>query len=238
MVSPLPSDARVAKSIVRSGWDHLSEIYRPSGARSDAFGHDYADHREWLEPILGTVPRGAEVLDLGCGCGLPDARLLSDRFRVTGVDISDVQIDRARQLVPDARFVRADMTEVIFSDQSFGAVVCLYALIHVPIAEQRPLLERVFRWLVPGGLFLVISGEQAYTGVERDWLGSNAEMFWSHPDAATFEQWLREAGFEVRRRRHIPEGASGHALFLVARPSPRGPTSVASAASPHRRGPE
>jgi SAM-dependent methyltransferase len=220
MSSSRPLDAERAKAIVRRGWNHVSNLYRPTPVEEDAFGHTYEDHSEWLEPILQMVPKGAEVLDLGCGCGIPDASLLSGRFRVTGVDISDVQVDRARQLVPDARFVRADMTEVMFSEESFGAVVCLYALIHVPLAEQRPLLARVHRWLVPGGLFLVITGEEAFTGTEPDWLGSNSEMFWSHTDAATYQRWLGEAGFEVRRRRHVPEpGSPGHAMFLAAKPS-------------------
>ncbi len=219
-MSHAPSiDPHRAKTIVRHGWDHVSELYRPPNTSKDAFGHDFEDHREWLEPLLKAVPRGSEVLDLGCGCGIPDARLLTDRFRVTGVDISDVQIDRARRLVPGARFVRADMTEVIFSDDSFGAVLCLYALIHVPTEEQRPLLRRIHRWLVPGGLFLVITGTNAWSGVEDNWLGSNVEMFWSHPDAATFEGWLRETGFAVRKRLFIPEGSSGHTLFLVAKPA-------------------
>jgi SAM-dependent methyltransferase len=218
MPSSPPPDAERAKSIVRHGWNHVSTLYRDPRGSHDAFGHSFADHSDWLAPILGSVPKGSEVLDLGCGCGIPDARLLTDRFRVTGVDISDVQVDRARQLVPDARFVRADMTEVMFSEESFGAVVCLYALIHVPVEEQRPLIDRVFRWLVPGGLFLVITGEDAYTGTEPNWLGSNAEMFWSHTDAATYQRWLGEAGFEIRRRRHVPEEGSGHALFLAVRP--------------------
>ncbi len=219
MSSSPPPDPGRAKSIVRQGWNHVSLAYRPAGVTEDAFGHSYDDHSEWLSPVLRAVPKGSEVLDLGCGCGIPDAQLLSDRFRVTGVDISDVQVDRARQLVPGARFVRADMTEVMFSEESFGAVICLYALIHVPLEEQRPLLARVYRWLVPGGLFLVITGEQAWTGTEPNWLGSNSEMFWSHTDAATYQRWLEEAGFEVRRRRHVPEPGSGHALFLAARPS-------------------
>jgi ubiquinone/menaquinone biosynthesis C-methylase UbiE len=45
---------------------------------------------------------------------------------VTGVDLSDTMIRRARRLVPRARFVRADMTEVVFPDREFGAVIALY----------------------------------------------------------------------------------------------------------------
>ena len=54
------------------------------------------------------------MLDLGCGNGVPVARELSARFAVTGVDLSPVQVERARALVPGARFVCADMTAVEF----------------------------------------------------------------------------------------------------------------------------
>ena len=218
-VSDLPEHP---KSVVRRGWNLASSLYRPAGARSDIFGHSYRDHEDWLRPFFRSVPPGSQVLDLGCGCGVPDARLLSDRFRVTGVDISDVQVERARRLVPDARFLRADMTEVRFPPGSFGGVLCLYSLIHVPVEEHRSLLDRIHRWLRPGGSLLLITGERSYTGVVDDWLGSNATMYWSHADGATYASWLAEAGFEILRRTKIPERGASHALFL-ARKRPRPP---------------
>jgi ubiquinone/menaquinone biosynthesis C-methylase UbiE len=173
--------------------------------------------------LFQVLPPGSEVLDLGCGCGVPDARLLSERFRVTGVDLSDVQIGRAKRLVPGARFIRADMTEVRFRPATFGGIVCLYALIHVPLDEQRPLLSRMYRWLRPGGIVLLTTGEVEFTGVEENWIGSNAAMYWSHADATTYERWLSDVGFELLRRTHVPEGRSGHALFLARkRPAERG----------------
>lgn len=217
------------KSIVRRGWNRASLVYRPpSPGTVDVFGHSLADHEEWLRPFFRMLDRGSDVLDLGCGCGIPDSRLLAEKFRVTGVDISDVQVERARHLVPTARFVRADMVGVRFPPETFAGVVCLYSLIHVPLEEQRPLLGRMYRWLQPGGIVLVTTGEEAYTGVEVDWLGSNAKMYWSHADARTYERWLEDAGFEVLRRTYVAEGRDGHAMFLarkaadarVLRPAP------------------
>jgi ubiquinone/menaquinone biosynthesis C-methylase UbiE len=209
-----------AKEIVRDGFNRVSEIYRPSRSPADAFGHSIRHHKEWLDPFFRRLRRGAEVLDLGCGCGVPDARLLSERFRVTGVDISDVQIQRARRLVPNARFVRADMSEVSLPRGAFAGVVCMYALIHVPLDEQRGLLARVARWLIPGGLFLVTTGWDAWTGTEDRWLGSNAKMYWSHADARTYENWLEGTGFRVLRRDRVPEEGAEHALFLAQRGEP------------------
>ena len=211
-----PDGALPPKSIVRTGWDRVSEVYRPDDAPHDRFGHTAREHADWLRPLLERLPRRARVVDLGCGCGVPDCALLVERFEVTGVDISDVQIARARRLVPRATFLRADMTEVTFPSRSVAGVVCLYALIHVPLREQHPLLARIRDWLVPGGLFLVVTGREAYTGVESDWLGSGSPMYWSHADAATYARWFRETGFEIEHEETVPEGeATSHELFLL-----------------------
>ncbi len=212
-------DPRDPKKVVREGWNRVSTIYRPPGSPADAFDHTNTDYREWLQPFFRMLAPGSEVLDLGCGCGIPEARMLSERFRVTGVDISDVQIARARRTVPEGRFLRADMTRVSFPARSFGGVVCLYSLIHVPLDEQPDLIAKVYRWLGPGGLFLVTTGATAWTGVEEGWLGSNAKMYWSHADAPTYEQWFKERGFRILRRTLVPEGATRHALFLVQAPT-------------------
>ena len=199
--------------IVRRGYDALSYHYR----RDDADDGQYAS---WLGELHAHLPAQAAVLDLGCGCGVPVARFLaSTGHQVTGVDISDVQIDRARRLVPDADFVRADATDVEFTDVSFDAVVCLYTLIHVPLPQQSQLIRRMASWLRPGsGWLLATVGHEAWTGTEDNWLGGPATMWWSHADSATYRTWLEQAGLTVVSQEFIPDGASGHALFWARRP--------------------
>jgi len=69
--------------------------------RGIATPHDLL--RGLLAYVLGPLlPSGDMVLDLGCGCGIPVAQELAQHFQVTGVDLSEVQIARARQLVPQA----------------------------------------------------------------------------------------------------------------------------------------
>jgi len=208
------------KETVRTGWNRVSYRYRPRASSVDTFGHTEEEYCEWLHPILRAVPRGSAVLDLGCGTGVPATRILAQRYRVTGVDISDLQVRRARRLVPRARFVRADLTEVDFPSGRFAAVVSLYALIHVPREEHRAMLRKISRWLVPGGWLLAILGHDRYEGEERGWLGSDARMLWSHYDAATYRRWFRAEGYRLVQDRFIPEGKGGHHLFL-ARSAPR-----------------
>ncbi len=201
------------KEIVRRGWNEVSTIYRADTCTTDAFGHDIEDHNKWLKPLLARLKTGSKVLDLGCGCGVPDAQLLSRRFEVVGVDISEVQIARARRLVPQATFFHSDMTRIRFLNASFDGAICFYSIIHVPLAEQPDLIDRVGRWIRPGGPFVMIAGATPWTGTEANWLGSGSEMYWSHAGGDSYAQWLEHAGFEIRRRGIIPEGETGHELL-------------------------
>ena len=207
---------------MRSSWNRVSFRYRPRRTSSDCFGHLESDYRAWLDPILKSLPSGSAVLDLGSGNGLPAARILSQRFRVTGVDLSDTQVRRARRLVPRARFVRADLSEVDFPPNSFAAVIALYSLIHVPREEHRPLFHKVARWLTSDGWFLAILGRDRYEGRESRWLGSDAPMLWSQYDAATYRRWFPREGFRIVREQFIPEGDGGHQMFLARKERQRG----------------
>jgi SAM-dependent methyltransferase len=198
--------------LVRRGYDAVSHLYR--GDHDDPPGY-----AAWLTDLRERLPVTARVLDLGCGCGVPVARTLSgDGHRVTGVDLSGVQVERARRLVPDATFVRADATRVTFPDGTFDAVVCLYALIHMPLEAQPRLLRRIAGWLRPGGLLLATTGAREWTGTEERWLGGTADMWWSHADAATYRTWITDAGLHVDDERFVPEGSGGHQLFRAHRP--------------------
>ena len=193
--------------VVRRGYNALSYCYRTD----DAEAGQYAP---WLAELQARLPPSAAVLDLGCGCGVPVARSLATAgHRVTGVDISEVQIDRARRLVPTGTFLRADATDLDLPGGSFDAVVCLYTLIHMPLAKQPRLIGRMATWLRPGGWLLATTGHEAWTGTEQSWLGGTTAMWWSHADAATYRSWLQQAGLTITAQQFIPEDTSGHTLF-------------------------
>ena len=202
------------RDLVRRGYDAISEAYRTDDGRANASSvESTTTYAGWFEDLANLLPADARVLDLGCGAGVPAARDLAGRgFQVTGVDISPVQIERARHLVPDADFICADMATWDAPPNTFDTVVSLYALIHVPLEDQRQLFPRIRRWLRDGGYLLAIVGVGRWTGIE-DYFG--AEMFWDHADTATYLQWFTEAGLSPLWQRFIPEGDQGHTLVLA-----------------------
>ncbi len=205
-----------AKEVIRAGYDAVSRAYR--GDKEDG---GCALYHAWLDELTPLLPQGSAVLDLGCGNGIPVARrLAAEGFAVTGVDFSPVQVERARRLVPQARFLCADMIRLVFPEGRFSAILSLYSIIHVPLEEQQSLFWAMRQWLMPGGALMAIVGSTLWVGEEQNWLGvPGATMRWSHADAATYESWLAGNGFHVRWTRFIEEGDGGHTLVLAQTPA-------------------
>lgn len=202
------------KRIVAEGYDAISERYlawsalRPSETRL-----------RYLGVALDLIPAGSDVLELGCGAGIPMTAALAEGRTVTGVDISATQIETARRNVPAATFTLADMTTLDFPLASFDAVVAFYALTHVPRDEHAGLLERICRWLRPGGVFLASMGADDEPGdVEADWLG--VDMYFSHFGAKANRRLVEKAGFVIDRTEAAVEPEDRHDarfLWVVAR---------------------
>jgi SAM-dependent methyltransferase len=180
-----------AKRLVERGYDRIAGDYlagkAPLGAETEAL----------LRGLTAGLGPEGRVLDLGCGAGVPVTQWLADRFRVTGVDLSAAQLALAREHMPGAALVRADMGTIAFAPGSFDAVVSCYAIIHLPREEHPALLASIARWLRPSGRFLATWAMGEWEGHEDDWLGWGAPMWWSHYDEATNLRLLREAGFTI-----------------------------------------
>jgi SAM-dependent methyltransferase len=196
------------KEMVRAGYDRLAAEFTAWGARVEG---DPRDH--FLAEFIDLLPAGGSVLDLGCGSGVPSTRRLAERFRVVGADISDVQIGLARENVPTATFIRADLLDLAFPDGTFDGIVAFYSISHLPREEHPQLFSRIKRWLRPAGMFLTSLGAGDISGWTGEWLG--VPMFFSSHDAETNRRVLAEAGLEIVHAEAVTmREPEGDATFL------------------------
>jgi cyclopropane fatty-acyl-phospholipid synthase-like methyltransferase len=92
--------------LVRAGYDAMAGRYLAWSAEI------VDDHRErLLGELLDRLPAGSDVVDLGCGAGIPSTLAIAKAgHRVRGVDVSEEQIRRARRNVPGSEFWRVDLS--------------------------------------------------------------------------------------------------------------------------------
>jgi SAM-dependent methyltransferase len=195
------SDARTR--LVAAGYDAMIDTWETWKAkiRDDP-------RAEWCGELLARLPAGARVVELGCGGGTDETRRLAERFLVTGVDLSHAQLARARERVPGAEFVLADLTELDLAPDSVDGVAAFYVLNHVPRELLPAVFARIQAWLAPGGLLLATLGATDVQGWTGDWLG--APTYFSGHEPETNRGLLVDAGFELVRDEVVtirePEG--------------------------------
>ncbi len=120
-----------------------------------------------------TGVEAGSVLDLGCGPGRHSIPLARAGFSVTGVDLSDYLLERAREREgrEDAaiEWVRADMRE-FRREAAFDLAVSMmtsFGYFEDPADDMR-VLENVCHSLVPGGVFVLDL-------VGKEWLCRNVQ---------------------------------------------------------------
>ncbi|MDT0347679.1 class I SAM-dependent methyltransferase [Streptomyces litchfieldiae] len=110
-------------------------------------------------PLLD-VPAGTEVLDLGCGPGTFTLPLARRGATVTGVDLSQALLDRARREAAEAsvdvRLVRADMREFVEPDR-FDLAISMYTSfgLFTEHGQNMRVLHNALASLAPGGRLLI-----------------------------------------------------------------------------------
>jgi cyclopropane fatty-acyl-phospholipid synthase-like methyltransferase len=192
------------KQLVALGYDRIADIY------IDRFGRSSVRTAKLAE-LIAQLPANAPILDLGCGVGIPVVRdLVEHGFRVTGVDASSGQIERARRNVPKAEFMLADMASVQFDPETFEAISAFYSITHLPNSEHAALIRRIAKWLRPGGRFLA-----SYGTAEGDWSGEwlGTTMFFSHHSPETTKQLIQDAGLSLERVEMLKQD-NEEAVFL------------------------
>ena len=169
------------------------------------------------------IQEGMTVVDVGCGVGGPMRRVVREAgVRVVGINISDFQLAKAKQLNAEAGldhmvdYVACSFTDMsAIDDHSFDRGYAIESTCHAP-DKQRAFAE-IFRVLKPGALFwgqeMCLTdrfdpGDSRHQDIKRELMRGIALN-----DIATFEEVnhaLETAGFQVIEGmdRDVKEGPS------------------------------
>ena len=120
---------------------------------------------------LLALPPGASLVDLGCGRGRHSIPLSLKGYRITGVDLSDVMLNLARERAIRVRanveWVREDMRTFV-RPGAFDACLSLFTSFgYFCDEENQGVLMNVARSLKESGVFLLDLPERAKGALGR-----------------------------------------------------------------------
>jgi SAM-dependent methyltransferase len=108
------------------------------------------------------------LVDVGCGTGAYAAALAELGWTVTGVDVSEDMLRRARDRGVDV--VQADATELPFEDGSFDGAVSMWT--HTDIPDLAAMLREVARVVRPGAPFVYVGGHPCFVGPHSEYVAA------------------------------------------------------------------
>jgi 2-polyprenyl-3-methyl-5-hydroxy-6-metoxy-1,4-benzoquinol methylase len=148
MATDKSSNSNIPLEDQRKAWNRWN-----TETREKSLGEVSILQAETAEKWLNRLHRNdLNILDAGCGTGWFCERLL--RYgSVTGIDLADEVIERARARVRQAKFHAGDVFSVALSPASFDVVTSFEVLSHV--ADQPRFIRQLARLLKAGGLLML-----------------------------------------------------------------------------------
>jgi SAM-dependent methyltransferase len=184
----LAADAKRTETM-RRDWDQRAKkdayfyiaSWRKDWDEASFFKSGEEDYRKIVEPVLERFhfsPQGKAMLELGCGVGRM-TRCFAQKFeRVTGFDVSDEMLDRARELNSEARNITwvqgngEDLGDIASSSADF--VFSYLVLQHLPAETLvHAYVREILRVLNDGGICLF-----QFNGTTEKYMNWKGRLAW------------------------------------------------------------
>jgi ubiquinone/menaquinone biosynthesis C-methylase UbiE len=133
------------------------------------FANAFTYGRSKIDALVGELfaglPKGAKVLDVGCGTGEHLHRAVDEGLQAFGLEPAPSMLEVARRNVPKAEIKQGVATELPYADASFDLVIMVEVLRYLDRPDTEQALREARRVLKPGGqLFVTLVNRWALDG--------------------------------------------------------------------------
>jgi len=122
----------------------LADKFNKSGARIDDIERVFAHFEK----------NDLNVLEIGCGNGRDAQEILKHTKNYLGIDVSEEMIKLAKESLPEAKFVVADIEDYVLP-VNLDIIFAFASLLHTDKDSLRQILDSAYRALNPGGIFFI-----------------------------------------------------------------------------------
>lgn len=166
----------------------------------------------WHDAFVKALPKGAAVLDLGCGSGWPVARNLAENgFHVTGVDTSRTMISLCRSRLPDDEWIVADMRRLSLG-RRFDGIIAWDSYFHLDPDDQRRMFDAFASHAGPRAILMFNAGPSFGEAV-GDYRGD--PLYHASLDPTEYEALLDKSGFDLITHAINDTRAGGRSAWLA-----------------------
>lgn len=129
-------------------WSKMAAKYAASAIS------DVPAYEATMDRVEVNLPKGARVLEIGCGTGATALRLAPFAHSIVATDFAPGMIEqaKARPQEDNVTFICADVFDPVLEDGVFD-VVMGFNLFHL-VQDTPAVMERINALLAPGGLFI------------------------------------------------------------------------------------
>src|SRR3989344_2252340 len=123
------------------------------------FGYPYPPRRNEASIIFKFLnpKKNEKILDIGCGDGVWYNELRKRSFNVTGIDISEHDLDilnrRAKEMNLESDILKADAQKMPFKNESFDKAYSICTFEH--IRDDEKVFKEAYRVLKPNGTLII-----------------------------------------------------------------------------------
>jgi SAM-dependent methyltransferase len=196
-----------------SGEDsNIAALYERHALAFDGLRGRNLFEQPWLDRFKALVPPRGHILDLGCGSAEPiAASLISDGFRLTGIDTSETLIGLCRARFPERSWIVADMRDFDLPAR-FDGILAWHSFFHLNRQDQRAMFPRFAKLAAPGAALMFTSGH--FEGVAMGEFGGEP-LYHASLSADEYTLLLLQNGFDVVAQVSQDPACGGATVWLA-----------------------
>src|ERR1700743_3244993 len=130
-----------------NGYEGIAEMYISGRGRAvNGIGSST------VRTLAQTFGKGAVILDLGCGTGIPVTKILLEAgLKVYAVDASPKMVGEFKQNFPDVPVACESVGRSAFFHRTFDGIIAVGLMFLLPEEGQRALISKMAAALNPAG---------------------------------------------------------------------------------------
>lgn len=192
----------------------MIELYQRTVSSWSQIRGDQVIEKAWLDQFLALLPDEPEVLDLGCGTGVPIAGYLIEHgCQIVGVDGAAAMISICKNQFPEHDWHVEDMRTLAL-DRAFCGIIAWNSLFHLPVGDQEWMFPIFSRHVTGGGALMFTTGPSAGVSIGTY---QGERLYHASMDEHRYRMLLSENGFDVLAHKSEDPDCGRHTVWLARR---------------------